>query len=205
MVDCPKCGSSNPAYSAFCGRCGAEIPWSLREADAASAKDTTPLPGPPLDAGAASQGTTGATGWTPGGQGVQPPSRISAASIFRDQRDIRIRFPSATLSIGGMCAIVAGLLAIVQGAIAIISGGTMLIIFPITGGWIALAVIFGIVEIVLGVYSLQGGVCARELRRYPRALIGAILGMVAFGFVIGGFLGLVAVILIALCRDEFRK
>ena len=40
-------------------------------------------------------------------------------------------------------------------------------------------------------------------QKYYTSLVGSVLGMVGFGFVIGGFLGLVGVILIALSHDEF--
>lgn len=42
-------------------------------------------------------------------------------------------------------------------------------------------------------------------QKYHTSLVGSVLGMVAFGSVIGGFLGLVAVILIALSHDEFES
>ncbi len=40
-------------------------------------------------------------------------------------------------------------------------------------------------------------------QKYHTSLVGSVLGMVAFGFAIGGFLGLVGVMLIGLSHDEF--
>lgn len=183
MVVCPNCGSTNPEHVFYCGKCGAEIPRALREG-VGSASDATlsaePQPGIPDDPAA------------------------SAASVHWGSGTLDLRPASQTLSIAGMCAIIAGLFAVIQG-VAVMFTGAVLVVFNISGteGLIALQVVVGIVEIVLGIYSIRGGFSARGRRGYRRALIGAILGMVAFGFAIGGFLGLVAVILIALCRDEF--
>lgn len=111
------------------------------------------------------------------------------------------RLPTPTPRIGGGCAIVAGLLAIVQGILIIAFAAASVTLF----GLGAELFLLGAVEIILGAFSLRAGLDARQLRRYGRTLIGAILGMVGFGFFIGGFLGLVAVILIALSRQEFSR
>jgi uncharacterized membrane protein YuzA (DUF378 family) len=104
--------------------------------------------------------------------------------------------------IGGACAIVAGLLGIIQG-IDFVAGGSVFIDFSSANS--GLQILLGLVEIVFGLLSIIGGLDARLQRMYRRSLIGAILGMVAFGFVIGALLGLVAVILIAFSQDEFEK
>ena len=68
-----------------------------------------------------------------------------------------------------------------------------------------LSILLGLVGIAFGSLSILGGMDANLHRRYKQSLTRAILGMVAFGFVIGAFLGLVAVILIALSQDEFDE
>jgi hypothetical protein len=104
--------------------------------------------------------------------------------------------------IGGACAIVAGALAVIQGILFIV-GEAMF--FTVTGDQTVILIILGMVEIVLGLASVNAGLNARQRRRYGRSLVGSILGMVAFGLGIGGFLGLIAVILIALSYDEFES
>jgi uncharacterized membrane protein YidH (DUF202 family) len=104
--------------------------------------------------------------------------------------------------IGGACAIAAGALAVIQGILFTVGEA---VFFTVTGNLTVVLIIVGLVEIGLGLASVSAGLNARQRRRYRWSLVGSILGMVAFGLVIGGFLGLVAVILIALSYDEFES
>ncbi len=128
---------------------------------------------------------------------------LSASEILKDVRPPREhREASPTLKVGAVSAMVAGVLAIVQGIISI--AGIAAISSIVDFGDLAVyGVLLGLGELVLGFLSFQGGVFALNAKNYSRALIGSVLGMVALGFVVGALLGLVAVILIALCRDEF--
>jgi hypothetical protein len=103
--------------------------------------------------------------------------------------------------VGGACAIVAGALAVVQG-ILLFTGDALF--FDFTGD-VTGVFILGAVEVVFGLASINAGMNARQRKKYGTSLVGSVLGMVAFGFLIGGFLGLVAVMLIALSYDEFES
>jgi uncharacterized BrkB/YihY/UPF0761 family membrane protein len=94
----------------------------------------------------------------------------------------------------------AGFLGIMQG-IVLIAGGSSLIDYSTTSS--GLQILLGLVAIAFGFLSIIGGLDARLRTKYKQSLTRAILGMVAFGFVIGALLGFVAVILIALSQDEF--
>lgn len=104
--------------------------------------------------------------------------------------------------VGGACAIVAGVLAVIQG-ISFFAGEAGF--FTVTGDLTWVLLLGGIVEIAFGLASIIAGMNARRRQKYGTSLVGSVLGMVAFGFFIGGFLGLVAVILIALSHDEFKS
>lgn len=104
--------------------------------------------------------------------------------------------------VGGACAIVAGVLAVIQG-ISFFAGEA--VFFTVTGDLTWVLLLGGIVEIAFGLASIIAGMNARRRQKYGTSLVGSVLGMVAFGFFIGGFLGLVAVILIALSHDEFKS
>jgi hypothetical protein len=105
---------------------------------------------------------------------------------------------SPTLMIAGMCAMIAGILAIATG-ILFLAGLSVVSSIVGFGSWTVWGVLVGTGEIVLGVLSYKGGSDARNLSNYRMALVGAILGMLGPGFP----LGLVAVLLVAMCRDEF--
>jgi len=102
--------------------------------------------------------------------------------------------------IGGACAIAAGFMGMIQG-IVLIAGGPSLIDFSASST--GFQILLGLVGLAFGFLSIIGGIDARLCTKYRQSLTRAILGMVAFGFGIGALLGLVAVILIALSRDEF--
>jgi hypothetical protein len=104
--------------------------------------------------------------------------------------------------IGGNCAIAAGFLGMIQGIIAV-AGGTLAINYSITIS--GLQIVLGLVAMAFGFLSILGGIDARLRKNYKQSLTWAILGMVSFGFGIGVFLGLVAVILIARSQEEFEE
>jgi len=202
MAECPQCGAPNPSYAVYCGRCGYELPEDFRKRAALepTANDAR-LPGPPLDFSAPSRRPT-SSGRSSGEKLDVPRAASPPVSSIWETKEFRRRELHTTLMIGGACAIVAGLLGIIQG-IDFVAGGSVFIDFSSANS--GLQILLGLVEIVFGLLSIIGGLDARLQRMYRRSLIGAILGMVAFGFVIGALLGLVAVILIAFSQDEFEK
>lgn len=96
----------------------------------------------------------------------------------------------------------AGVLAIIQGILFIAQVG---VFFSIAKDLAGLMIAIGLAEIFLGIMSFIAGRDARRRKEFGSALTGAVLGMIAFGFVIGAFLGLAAVVLIALSREEFSS
>ena len=96
----------------------------------------------------------------------------------------------------------AGALAVVQG-LFFIAGDALII--SVSGSSTMYLVLLGVLEIVLGIVSVRAGMSTRDRENYRFALIGSVLGMVAFGLGVGGFLGLVAVMLVALSQAEFRS
>jgi len=172
---CPKCGAANPDNIVYCRNCGAQLPFV-----GTSAPTSEPEPIFAVEPGA-------------------PTGRKLASEVLGGISDER-RHPGAspTLMIGGMCAMIAGILAIAMG-ILFLSGLSVVSSIVGFGSWTVWGVLVGLGEIVLGVLSYAGGTYARKPHNYRMALIGAILGMLGPGFP----LGLVAVILIAMCRDEF--
>jgi hypothetical protein len=93
-------------------------------------------------------------------------------------------------------------LAVIQG-ILFFTGEALF--FDVTGNLTGIFILFGAVEVVFGLASINAGMNARQRKKFGASLGGSVLGMVSFGFLIGGFLGLVAVILIALSYDEFKS
>lgn len=106
--------------------------------------------------------------------------------------------PSGALIAGGVFAILAGVLALGQGllyssfssAFAYVSGSNSLCL---CGG---LDVLFGAFSLVAGVFALKG-------KNFALALTGSVFGMLGIGFLIGFVFGLVAIILIAVSKNDF--
>ncbi|MDI6916387.1 MAG: carboxypeptidase-like regulatory domain-containing protein [Thermoplasmatales archaeon] len=61
-----------------------------------------------------------------------------------------------------------------------------------------------IVIFILSFFTLLGGIFALKRRHFGIAVIGAIMGIPALGFLIGSILSIIALILIVLSRNEFR-
>ena len=117
-------------------------------------------------------------------------------------KELRTRLTTPTPLVGGACSIAAGVLAVVQGILFIVGDAVFI---SMTGDLIGVFILLGVFEVVFGSASINAGMNARRGVKYRTSLIGSVLGMVAFGFGIGGFLGLVAVMLIALSHDEFKS
>lgn len=99
---------------------------------------------------------------------------------------------------GGILAILAGLLALGQGLLYVVVGTSLASFAPPS------ICLCGGVDIIFGIASIGGGVYAMQEKSFSLALVGAILGMLGFGFIIGFVFGLIAVILIAVSHGEFR-
>lgn len=95
-------------------------------------------------------------------------------------------------------AILAGVLALGQGILW--AGVSSAAAAYIPTGALCLC---GGVDMIFGLASIAGGIMALKRTSFGLALLGAILGMLGFGFLIGALLGLIAVILIAVSRNDF--
>lgn len=96
---------------------------------------------------------------------------------------------------GGILAILAGVLALGQGLIYM--AGSAVVNLP---GALCLC---GGIDFLFGAAAVFGGICAIKREHFAIALIGALLGMLGLGLLIGFLFGLIALILIALSKDEF--
>ncbi len=64
--------------------------------------------------------------------------------------------------------------------------------------------ICGILALVFSVFVLLGGYFALQRKNFMFALIGAILGIFTFGFIIGSLFALIALFILIISRDEFK-
>lgn len=100
--------------------------------------------------------------------------------------------------LGGILAIVAGVLALGQGlAYATVSAA---VASYVPSSSLCLC---GGVDIIFGLASIAGGILTLKRTNFLLALIGAVLGMLGLGFLIGALVGLIAVIMIAVSKEEF--
>jgi hypothetical protein len=100
--------------------------------------------------------------------------------------------------LGGIFAILAGVFAVGQGLIYL--AGAAIIDLPGTGT----LCLCGGIDFLFGAASVLGGICTIKRDHFVIAILGAVLGMLGLGFLIGFVFGLLAVIFIALSKDEFE-
>ena len=62
----------------------------------------------------------------------------------------------------------------------------------------------GVIEIIFGVVAIFGGIFAFQRKHFGLAILGSVMGMLGLGFTIGGLLGLIGLILVAISRKEFE-
>jgi hypothetical protein len=62
----------------------------------------------------------------------------------------------------------------------------------------------GVVEVIFGSVAILGGIFGIRRKHFGLAVLGSVLGMLGLGFTIGGLLGLVGLILVAISRKEFE-
>ena len=64
--------------------------------------------------------------------------------------------------------------------------------------------ICGAISIVFGAIAIVGGVIALTRKHFALAVVGAVFGFLGMGFIIGGVLGLVGLVMIILSKSEFE-
>lgn len=110
---------------------------------------------------------------------------------------------------GGVLVIIAGILALANGAfyLAFTSSNLTGISLPpeITLEDIeSILRICGVVEVIFGIVAILGGIFAVQRKHFGLAILGSVMGMLGFGFTLGGLLGLIGLILVAISRKEFE-
>ncbi|HEX7392237.1 MAG TPA: hypothetical protein VF374_04725 [Thermoplasmata archaeon] len=101
--------------------------------------------------------------------------------------------------IGGILIIIAGLIEIGMGGV-LIAGGTASSWLPLVGGEIAgILAVCGAILLILGIIALLGGIFAVQRKNFGIAVLGGILGLVAWFIP-----ALIGLILIAVSKDEFK-
>lgn len=226
MARCTRCGAQNPDYVFYCGKCGGEVTKdenavivpvipseSPKVVEQAKATETSSpkKPEPPkkkctwcgrdVNAETYICPYCGKNPWGPWGRNARDEALYQAQS-----EDINYigaygsAHASGTLTAGGVLAIIAGVLALGQGLLYSIIGST----FTVLPGSGSLCLCGG-VDALFGVLSILGGISALKRRSWALALFGAILGMLGFGLLIGALFGLIALILIAMSRNEFES
>jgi len=114
--------------------------------------------------------------------------------------------------IGGALVILAGILALSMGVLYIVLEPSDLETWgysPVSEADMSLSEVAdilgmcGIIEIVIGLVAIAGGAFALMRRNFGLAIAGAVVGMIGVGFLVGGLLGLIGLVLIAISRSEF--
>lgn len=216
MVKCPACGAKNPNYIIYCGKCGQEIPDSLRKAaeaepelepaETAAVPTGQPSAAPPAVAPEATKkcnwcGTYNKTSANFCSYCGRDPYRVTPYEAGTSWEVPEESPKTSAPLIGGILAILAGVLALGQGIIYSMASDIAYTAGYVGGGYLCAC---GGLDILFGLASVVGGIFAIQRKHFSLALIGGILGMLGLGLVVGFVVGLIAVILIAVSRVEFE-
>lgn len=105
---------------------------------------------------------------------------------------------SSRLALGGILAIFAGVLALADGSLYMI--GVHFFGDPSGGGY----TLCGITKLSFGVLSIAGGELALYKTSWRLAFICSFLGILGLGFMVGALIGGIAMIIIAVSREELH-
>jgi hypothetical protein len=203
---CPTCGKVNPGYAAFCGSCGADIPQSPK------APASVLAPAYPQAQATPSQRTSTGKPCPYCGNSVsvfdyECPScrKTLPSSVDYDGDDSNMSYSrssgSGILTAAGILLIIAGVIAIGMGVLLAMGSSVAASVGVDVSGTLcicsALELLFGLGAIAGGVFSLKG-------EKFTLCILGAVVGLFSLGPIfIGSILSLIALILIAVSRDEF--
>lgn len=234
MARCLNCGADNPDYVHFCGRCGNEIVDGVRPKDLPS-DERVPTRSPDIQPPSPVELKTtvgvaqsvqkepekrkctwcgkevnasvylcpfcGKNPWGPWGRNARDEALYQAQSESIDGIGAYgSAHANGGLTAGGVLAIVAGVLALGQGLLYSVIGST----FSILPGSGSLCLCGGI-DALFGAMSILGGISALKRSNWGLAVFGATLGMLGLGLLIGGLIGLIALVLIAASRNDFES
>jgi hypothetical protein len=112
---------------------------------------------------------------------------------------------SALPTAGGVLLIIAGVMGLIAWIYIAFLGGAITQL-PVAGAYVGgILIICGVIGIIFSILALVGGIVAVQRKMWGLALAGSILGLFTLGFFfISSILSLIALILIAISRSEFK-
>jgi len=221
MATCPKCGKENPGYVFYCGGCGTEIPEILRkmtlEREKAEAEASSAKPGLPSSSSSSTGSSAKPSGWADmmtcracGSDYAPNLDRCPVCGKSKWDMDQGASYgmdggrsigrASGGLTAGGVLAMLAGVLALGQGLLYI--AGSSAISYLSGSGYLCMC---GGIDVLFGLGSIVGGIFAVKREKFMLAVVGAVVGMLGLGLMIGFVLGLIALLLIATAKSEFMS
>ncbi len=205
---CKRCGADNAPEMTTCGNCGAPLDTAPRTSAVVPQKilePQSPKPASGLPKRYCRHCGAEVGIWdTECPNCHKDPSYVAPAYTpeYLDDSLSDGTVSSGTLTgaliFGAIMAILAGLLALGQGILYASVSAAVPSYVP-TGS----LCFCGGLDILFGLASLAAGVFALRRSNFGLALLGAVLGMLGLGLLIGALFGLIAVILIAISRNEF--
>jgi len=98
--------------------------------------------------------------------------------------------------------LIGGIIALIYGGFVMAVGGSAASLIPEAGAIIAFC---GAIELIFGLIAILGAIMALQRKSWGLALTGAIFCMLSMGPVfIASILGLIALILVAVSRQDFQ-
>jgi DNA-directed RNA polymerase subunit RPC12/RpoP len=201
-VKCPYCGAPGQEYLFNCSKCGKELPRDASgkplRSESGEGKRFCRNCGKELGAYYTSCPSCGKPVSDAGISSVYDTSRYG--DEYGDDYAIHVRPSSGMPTAAGVCLVLAGVLALGQGAIYALANSIAVSPYGY-GGSLCLC---GGLDIIFGLGSIGGAIMCFGRSSFILALIGAVLGLLGLGFLIGSLFGLIGLILVAVSKDEFE-
>ncbi len=220
---CPKCGAPNPVHVVFCGVCGTDLP-PATEQEKVAEREAASRPAVAIPQPAASSDlpvcqwckkpVSGYGRVCPHCQkdmitGVAAPWQASTASSYESPSYSSDSYYSSDLvesrqspapTIAGVLLILAGIVAMGQGVVYLVAED-----IAASAGYGSIGIgCCGGMDLAFGVASLIGGVLAIQRNHFVLALLSCICAILSLAFLfVGPLLGLVAIVLLAVSKEEF--
>ncbi len=180
-ITCQKCGHQNLSYLVYCGMCGSDLgtPNNLQKPDMKKCRSCgRPIPR-----------SGGDICWECG----HPTYSRSALSSNETGE------PKLLLA-GAVLLMIAGAMAIAEGVLLIAIERMIATTFHASAG---VFVLYGALAILSGVVAIGGGFFAVKRERFVLTIIGSVCAILGLGFSIGLVLAILALVFIAVSKDEF--
>ena len=190
-VKCPHCGADGQENRLHCTNCGKELAVRPSETRDRFCTACGKKIGPAADV-CPFCGHRSRSPWDV--SSYEEPSYGDLEESYRPE--------TAKPVVAGVLLILAGLLAIGQGVMFLAANEIVRDYYGSAAG--SNLCLCGGLGILFGLVAIGGAVSCFKREGFVFALVGALLGMLGIGFVLGGIFGLVALILIALAKEEFE-